>query len=83
MSRAPDYPRGQTIDLPLVEIDGRLWILLKDVSKAFHFRATNIDNPKQVREPSDHRCFESRAEGSVKCSATRVWDISHVNSKLP
>ncbi len=71
------------VPVPLVMIDGKLWLLLRDISPAFHFRAVTIDTPVQVKEPSDHRLCQARAEGSVKCTSTRSWDISEYVPKKP
>lgn len=81
MNHSVDMPASKTISLPLVKIDDRIWILLSNVSKAFHFRAVSIDTPRVVKEPSDHRFLQSRAEGSVKCTSTSSWNISDFVSK--
>jgi hypothetical protein len=69
------------ISLPLIRIDNETWILLKGVSRAFNFRASSISSPHTVQDPSDHRMMQSRAEGSVKCTSTRSWDISKYTAR--
>lgn len=83
MSQDASSTEVRYIPVPLVKIDGKLWLLLKDISPAFHFRAVSIDTPVQVKDPSDHRLFQARAEGSVKCTSTRAWDISEFVGKRP
>jgi len=63
------------MDMPLVEIEGKRWFLLKNISDSWIVRAVDIEKPRQVRERSDHRSMESRAEGSVKCRPTKEWDL--------
>lgn len=83
MSQDASSTKVRYIEVPLVRIDGKMWLLLKDISPAFHFRAVNIDSPVPVKDPSDHRLLQARAEGSVKCTSTRAWDISEFVSKKP
>ncbi len=83
MSQDASSTKARFIPVPLVKIDGKTSLLLKDISPAFHFRAVHIDAPVQVKDPSDHRLLQARAEGSVKCTSTRAWDISEFVSKKP
>lgn len=62
----------QSIQLPVISVDGETWILLSRVDKKIVFRADSIDkNKNRVPDPSGHRMDEAVAEGSVKCRPKR------------
>jgi len=82
MNNPQNSTRPREIPIPIVQIDGESWLLLKKLDRVFHFRAESIDPPKRVKEPSDHRCDESRAEGSVKCRPKGgFWNLSQYENK--
>ncbi len=65
------------VEIPIVDIEGEDWILLKHLCDSFTFRAVSIKHQGRVKDPSDHRVEEAKAKGSVKCKP-RAWDISQV-----
>ena len=64
-----------TLPIPVIEINGEKWLILKNLDRKITFRAQSIDIRGRVKDPSDHRMTEAIAEGSVKCKP-RNWDIS-------
>ncbi|UCF08785.1 MAG: hypothetical protein JSW28_03585 [Thermoplasmata archaeon] len=71
---------NKTIQIPLIDVEGELWMYLGSISKVYTIRATSISKKKRVVDPSGHRMDQIKAEGSVKCK-TREWDISEFLSK--
>lgn len=65
------------ITIPIVELDNKTWILLKHISSSWTFRAMAMDkHPKETHEQkSHHKVFEIKAEGSVRCTPNKQWDI--------
>lgn len=64
-----------SINIKVIEIEGRIWFLLKEFGDSWDMRAFSIDrHPRQVKEPNDHRAFQIGAKGSVKCSPKKEWD---------
>lgn len=64
------------IKVPTTKIDGETWLILHSVlGKKVVFRAADIRNKGQVKDPSDHRVFEAHAEGGVKCRS-KQYDIT-------
>ncbi|MBI4214405.1 hypothetical protein HY546_00255 [archaeon] len=61
----------ETIQLPIIYVEGKKWILLKHLDEKIRFRGASIQKPYQVAEPNQHRLFESIAEGSAKCRPKR------------
>ena len=60
-----------SINIPLTEVNGEKWLLLNQLDKKIVFRAFNIEKPRRVSEPNQHRIFEAVAEGGVKCRPKR------------
>lgn len=65
------------VEIPTTEIEGETWLLLKKISDRWLIRAVDIEAPRQVKEPSDHRGKETKAEGGVKCRPTKSWDLTN------
>lgn len=63
------------VDVPVIEVEGEKWLLLKGFDSKIVFRAASIEKPRRVSEPNQHRAFEAVAEGGVKCRPRR-WTIS-------
>ncbi|MDP2666466.1 MAG: hypothetical protein Q8P05_03130 [Candidatus Diapherotrites archaeon] len=65
------------ISIPVTEIDGEKWVLLKTVlGEKVVFRAASIEKRNQrVKETSGHRVDEAVGEGSVKCRS-KLYDIT-------
>ncbi|MBI1973672.1 hypothetical protein HYS54_02565 [Candidatus Micrarchaeota archaeon] len=61
--------------VPVIDVDGEPWLLLKHLDSKIVFRAYSIEKPRRVAEPNQHRVFESVAEGGVKCKPKR-WDLA-------
>lgn len=62
----------ETIQIPVIDIDGEKWLLLKHLDEKIVFRADSIQKLNQrVSDPSGHRMDQAVAEGSVKCKPKR------------
>jgi hypothetical protein len=70
------------VPVPVVEIGNKQWFLLRNISNKWTFRAFNIKEPRGVREPSDHKAMESKAEGSVKCRPDKEWDLTKYSQEV-
>lgn len=65
------------MEVPVTEIDGEKWLILKAVlGKKVVFRAAAIKHKGRVSEPSGHRVDQADAEGGVKCKS-KYYDISN------
>lgn len=65
--------------VPVIYLDNRPFLLLRNISKSWIIRAYNFTKPVKDKEPSDHRIHQLTAKSSVKCSPKRYmlsdWTI--------
>ncbi len=64
-------PQDKFVQLPYTEVDGRKWILFKNMDSKVFFRAESIEKPKRISESGSHRVDQTVGEGSPKVAPKR------------
>jgi hypothetical protein len=73
---------SNNLSFPVTTINGREWILLGRLDRVITFRAVSINKKKQrVQESTGHHFDEAIAEGSVKFTSKREWNIKMYKQK--
>ncbi len=78
-SEAVGKGKNSVIQLPLINIGGKKFILLSKLTDSWHFRAYSMSTVQRVKEPSGHRMNEIRGTGSVKCSPKKTFNLDEFN----
>lgn len=73
---------SKTVILPVIKIGNENWIRI-NFTKVVKIHAVDIKcKKKRVSEPSGHKFDEAIAEGSVKLTSKKEWDLQQFLSKI-
>lgn len=62
----------KSITFPIINLDGKDFVLLNHYVDSWDFRALDISKPRQRKEPSGHRLREVKGTGMVKCCPKKI-----------
>jgi hypothetical protein len=63
------------VSVPVKEINGEKWLLLKHICESFTLRAVKIKHQGRKPDPSGHHMDQAYVKGSVKCKP-KTWETS-------